>query len=448
MEKARNAYYFSTREGYDVLRGFVTGNPYDRYTWEPEPPAGKGWAITNRTLSFGGQPLFPPGIDLEKAATPGPWFDLFVYDTRNPCTEGPGPSRGGNRAFQNQSGIVWFPGSAPLYRNGGLLGGIGVSGDGVEQDDIVTAGAVAGFEPPRSCARGSIVDPHGRRRAGASPTPSFYATRHSPDIMTAQRRKNRGDRKDRREKLLGVLGVLCGFFFFVGTASAQTYQVLGKAKCINCHDHENEKVWSEKKDGPPPNNHLNALRQLETPKSETYAKAVGLGIRMTLAVATCHGTVLKGSVVDGVTCESCHGPGSGYVDVHQQKGVLAVGRCGPCRHAEESRCVGRCVTRHAEGRQLDSGGHPSGDDFDLGAKFATVALHWKSIYPNKVDIAARARTTRVDRRRARSDDRAGCRRVAAAGARRLPPRRPPRGVALTGECGAGSRPPRRRSAPP
>ena len=148
MEKARNAYYFSTREGYDVLRGFVANNPYDHYSWEPEPPAGKGWAITNRTLSFGGQPLFPPGIDLVKQPTPGPWFDLFAFDGRNPCTEGPGPSRGGNRAFQNQSGIVWFPGSAPLYRNGELVGGIGVSGDGVDQDDFVTAGAVAGFEPP------------------------------------------------------------------------------------------------------------------------------------------------------------------------------------------------------------------------------------------------------------------------------------------------------------
>jgi len=148
MEKARNAYYFSTREGYEVLRGFVTNNPYDRYTWQPDPPAGKGWAITSRTLSFGGQPLFPPGIDLVKTPTPGPWFDLFSYDSQNPCTEGPGPSRGADRHFANQSGIVWFPGSAPLYRNGALVGGIGVSGDGVDQDDYVTAGAVAGFEPP------------------------------------------------------------------------------------------------------------------------------------------------------------------------------------------------------------------------------------------------------------------------------------------------------------
>jgi uncharacterized protein GlcG (DUF336 family) len=149
MEKARNAYYFSTLEGYNVLKGFVDNNPYDRYTWEPAPPAGRGWAVTNRTLGFGGQPLFPPGIDLEKLpTTPGPWFDLYRYDLQNPCTEGRGTSRGGNRAFANQSGIVWFPGSAPLYKAGNLVGGIGVSGDGVEQDDFVTAGGAAGFEPP------------------------------------------------------------------------------------------------------------------------------------------------------------------------------------------------------------------------------------------------------------------------------------------------------------
>jgi len=146
--KARNAFYFSTREGYNVLRNFVDTNPYDHYTWTPDPPAGQGWAITNRTLSFGGQPLFPPGIDLEKPPTPGPFFDLFVYDLANPCTEGPGPSRGGNRQYLNQTGIVWFPGSSPLYKGGRLVGGVGVSGDGVSQDDYVTGGAIVGFEPP------------------------------------------------------------------------------------------------------------------------------------------------------------------------------------------------------------------------------------------------------------------------------------------------------------
>jgi uncharacterized protein GlcG (DUF336 family) len=143
--KARNAYYFSSRPGYDVLRAAAVSRGY---RWDPEPPAGAGWALTNRTLSFGGQPLFPPGIDLKKTPTPGPFFDVFAYDLLNPCTEGPGSTRGGNRQYGNQSGIVWFPGSAPLYKSSRLVGGVGVSGDGVEQDDYVTAGAVRGFDAP------------------------------------------------------------------------------------------------------------------------------------------------------------------------------------------------------------------------------------------------------------------------------------------------------------
>jgi uncharacterized protein GlcG (DUF336 family) len=148
--KARNAYYFSTREGYEVLRGFVDNAAGDNYSWRPDPPSGQAWAVTSRTLSFGGQPLFPPGIDLKKTPTTGPWFELFVYDTLNPCTEGPGPSRGANRAYLNQNGITWFPGSAPLYKNGSLVGGLGVSGDGVEQDDYITAAGAVGFEPPEN----------------------------------------------------------------------------------------------------------------------------------------------------------------------------------------------------------------------------------------------------------------------------------------------------------
>lgn len=152
MTKARNAYYFSTREGYEVLRNYA-GSAEHPYVWEPSPPAGRGWAVTARTLSFGGQPLFPPGIDLEEQLgnedpRPGPWFDLFVYDSKNPCTEGPGDSRGGDRAYLNQSGIVWFPGSVPLYRGDRLIGGLGVSGDGVEQDDYVSFLGSEGFHPP------------------------------------------------------------------------------------------------------------------------------------------------------------------------------------------------------------------------------------------------------------------------------------------------------------
>jgi uncharacterized protein GlcG (DUF336 family) len=98
-----------------------------------------GTATTNRTIGFGAQPFFPPGIDGSSA---GPFFNLYTHDVANPCTQG------FQVAGPNQSGVVFFPGSVPLYRNGALVGGLGISGDGVDQDDFVTAGGSVGFEAP------------------------------------------------------------------------------------------------------------------------------------------------------------------------------------------------------------------------------------------------------------------------------------------------------------
>jgi len=105
------------------------------------PQVPPGTAISNRTISFGAQPLYPAGID---GSGPGPFFNLFRNDTLNPCSQGsepPGP---------NQNGIVFFPGSLPLYKGSLLVGGLGVSGDGVEQDDYVTYLGAQGFLPPRT----------------------------------------------------------------------------------------------------------------------------------------------------------------------------------------------------------------------------------------------------------------------------------------------------------
>jgi uncharacterized protein GlcG (DUF336 family) len=110
-----------------------------------------GTAVTNRTISFGAQPLYPPGID---GSTAGPFFNLYTTDLANPCTQGfqSGP------ANSNKSGIVFFPGSAGLFRSGTLVGGLGVSGDGVDQDDYVTNGGTAGFEAPANIRADQVMD--------------------------------------------------------------------------------------------------------------------------------------------------------------------------------------------------------------------------------------------------------------------------------------------------
>ena len=135
--KARNVIYFSgsTRQAADLNQ------------------VPMGTAVTNRTIGFGAQPFFPSGID---GTPPGPFFNLYTMDVAAPCSQGlQVPSAAWPKV--NQSGIVFFPGSEPLYKNGVLVGGLGVSGDGVDQDDYVTAGGAAGFEADPSIRADQIV---------------------------------------------------------------------------------------------------------------------------------------------------------------------------------------------------------------------------------------------------------------------------------------------------
>ncbi len=47
-------------------------------------------------------------------------------------------SRRAGRCETVANGIQIFPGSVPIYRGDQLVGGIGVSGDGIDQDDMVS----------------------------------------------------------------------------------------------------------------------------------------------------------------------------------------------------------------------------------------------------------------------------------------------------------------------
>jgi uncharacterized protein GlcG (DUF336 family) len=130
-------------------------------------PAGAG--ISSRSFRYLALPDFPEGID---GTPPGPFSVLndpgtnpanglntgapvpasaitsvMGYDTFHPGTNFHDPVNPGN-----QNGIVFFPGGVPLYKtiNGVpvLVGGLGISGDGVDQDDVVTFVASQGFTAP------------------------------------------------------------------------------------------------------------------------------------------------------------------------------------------------------------------------------------------------------------------------------------------------------------
>ena len=99
-----------------------------------EPP-NADIAFTSRTVGFLAQPFFPPGID---GTSPGPLYmlqpELFNLSSATFC-------------LPTGDGITAFPGSTPLYRNGVLIGGLGISGDGVDQDDYVTNAGASAFLP-------------------------------------------------------------------------------------------------------------------------------------------------------------------------------------------------------------------------------------------------------------------------------------------------------------
>jgi uncharacterized protein GlcG (DUF336 family) len=129
-------------------------------------------AFTNRTFRFLAEPRYPAGIE----STLPPIFSS-LNDHNLAKTVGVNPQNGENllgapipasmfksvlgfdafhqqRNFHdpsnlaNQNGIVFFPGSSPLYKSNVLLGGFGISGDGVDQDDVVTYAGQYWFQAP------------------------------------------------------------------------------------------------------------------------------------------------------------------------------------------------------------------------------------------------------------------------------------------------------------
>ncbi len=145
-----------------------------------------GTAFTSRTIRFVSLPFFPEGVDINP---PGPgniltdggntkfattkgaplpvsaFQSLQGYNDFNPNTNFRDPY---NKA--NQNGVVFFPASAPLYVapagskiRSTLVGALGVSGDGVFQNDDVASVASIAYAPGRTVDRADQVKFRGVR---------------------------------------------------------------------------------------------------------------------------------------------------------------------------------------------------------------------------------------------------------------------------------------------
>ncbi|HEX7376312.1 MAG TPA: DUF4214 domain-containing protein [Pirellulales bacterium] len=175
VAKARNVAYFSNANQLQPI------DQYDPLSKSLVLPPGV--AYTNRTFRFLAGPRFPDGID---GTPPGPFSILWdpgtnpsngaEIDPANPVPASafqtvlgydafhPGTNfRDKSTPLANQNGVVFFPGSAPVYKNGVLVGGLGVSGDGVDQDDVVTAYGAVGYGVPANIGSADDVFVRGVR---------------------------------------------------------------------------------------------------------------------------------------------------------------------------------------------------------------------------------------------------------------------------------------------
>jgi len=181
LQKARTAAFFSSPDAGQLLTsiGFGAVVQNAREFVRPELLTGAS-AFTTRSTGNLSRPLFPDGI--RNPGIPGPFslplpefshtgersfspfntglqLDLIFEAVAAPlagiipssCTH---PLLG--RRLQNGPQI--FPGSVPLYRGSTLIGAIGVSGDGIDQDDLIAfySASRRGLD---EAGRGDVGDP-------------------------------------------------------------------------------------------------------------------------------------------------------------------------------------------------------------------------------------------------------------------------------------------------
>ncbi|MBT8115351.1 MAG: heme-binding protein, partial [Arenicella sp.] len=177
LQKARTAAFFSRPDAGAVLRAAGHGFYVDAVRAFGLPTAlSDGIAFSDRAGGNLSRPFYPDGID---GNPNGPFSKPFqVWSPFNVGLQLDLVAANITTAGTNctgipnlPNGIQIFPGSVPIYRGAQLVGGIGVSGDGVDQDDMISflglhdagvqlGGAIRNADPSR---RADTLSPQGVR---------------------------------------------------------------------------------------------------------------------------------------------------------------------------------------------------------------------------------------------------------------------------------------------
>jgi uncharacterized protein GlcG (DUF336 family) len=155
VQKARTAAFYSNSAAATLLQAAGFGNYIARAAADGLKLDGSV-AFTDRAGGFLHRPFFPDGIN-DTAAGPfstplSEWSPFNVGLQLDLIQTNLVAAIGGANVLCSTipnlpNGIQIFPGSVPLYKNGVLVGAIGVSGDGVDQDDLISAAGGNGYSP-------------------------------------------------------------------------------------------------------------------------------------------------------------------------------------------------------------------------------------------------------------------------------------------------------------
>jgi uncharacterized protein GlcG (DUF336 family) len=156
VQKARSAALLSRTNAAALLTGAGFGSFVSRAASDGVQLNG-AIALSDRAIGFLHRPFFPDGIN---DTAPGPFspaidqwsvfnvglqLDLIKANLQTILSGGAAPC---TSLPSLPNGLQIFAGSIPLYKNGELVGAIGISGDGIDQDDLIAAAGAAGYAPP------------------------------------------------------------------------------------------------------------------------------------------------------------------------------------------------------------------------------------------------------------------------------------------------------------
>ena len=195
------------------------------------------------------------------------------------------------------------------------------------------------------------------------------------------------------------------------------FRYTGADLCVKCHRSE-QGEWCDvattaawRHDA-----HSRSHEALSSDNERTRAMEVALGIKAaaTASCVACHTHPVDEPAVDeetavlhaGISCETCHGAGSGYLDPHMQKSwrflssaekqafgmhdlrnpVAKANNCLSCH-------LGEVATDRVITHQMYAAGHPPLPAFEMEAFSAGMGRHWKRVWeksPQIQELAAKA----------------------------------------------------------